>query len=276
MTRPKRSLGQHFLVDAGIQRRIVETLEPEPGDEVLEIGPGRGALTRHLAGRVRRLVAIELDDELAAELRRRYADSPGVEIVHADVLETDLESLVEDVDGLKVVGNLPYNITSPVLAWLLERPVRPAAIVVMVQREVADRIAAGPDGKTYGALSVGVQAVARVERAFTVGRGAFRPVPRVDSAVLRIEPLRPPPIDAETEADLRALVRASFRWRRKQLQTILRRAPGYGLDRDALREIADATGIDLRRRPETLSPAQFIELARRLRARGYPTHDGGA
>lgn len=274
MPRARKSLGQNFLVDANIQRRIVEALGAGPGDDVLEIGPGTGALTRHLAGAVRRLVAIELDDRLVASLRREFAGAPGVEIVHADALGLDLAELVEDVAALKVVGNIPYNITTPLIFWLIERPVRPARIVLMVQKEVADRILAEPGRKAYGALSVGVRAVAAVERLFPVGRGAFRPIPEVDSAVVRIEPFRPPPLTAAEERDLRALTRAAFTWRRKQIQRILRSAPGYGLGPGEVDAVGRAAGIDVNARPEALAPEAFIRLARALRTAGYP--DGGA
>ncbi len=276
MARAKRSLGQNFLIDPNLQRKIVEAVGAGPGDEVLEIGPGTGALTRHLAGAVRRLIAIELDDELVVALRREFDGVPGVEIVHGNALEQDLEALAEDVSALKVVGNIPYNITSPLIFWLLERPVRPARIVLMIQKEVADRIMAEPGGKAYGALSVGVRAVAAVERLFTVGRGAFRPVPDVDSAVIRITPYHPPPLSVEEERDLRALTRTAFSWRRKQLQKILRSAPGYGLDAETVAAVGREAGIEPTARPESLEPEAFIRLSRALRAAGFPTDHAAA
>lgn len=272
--RARKSLGQNFLVDPNIQRKIVDALEPGPDNEVLEIGPGTGALTRHLAGRVRRLIAVELDDRLIPELNERYGAQPGVEIVHADVLKLELATLVDDPAGLKVIGNIPYYITTPILFWLLDRPDRPERIVLMVQKEVADRILAPPGDRAYGALSVGVRTVAAVEYLFTVSRGAFRPVPAVDSAVIRITPLQPPPLRPEEEEDVRALTRAAFGWRRKQLQRILRDAPGYGLGPGEVREIEEATGLELDARPETLSPDRFIRLAKALRAAGYPRGGG--
>jgi 16S rRNA (adenine1518-N6/adenine1519-N6)-dimethyltransferase len=270
MVRAKKSLGQNFLVDPMIQRRIVDALEAGPDDEVLEIGPGTGALTRHLAGQVRRLVAIELDDRLVDSLRREYAATPGVEIRHANALDLDLAELTPDVAALRVIGNIPYNITTPLIFWLLDRPTRPDRIVLMIQKEVAERILAPPGTKAYGALSVGVRTVATVERLFTVNRGAFRPAPDVDSAVIRITPLRPPPLQPAEERDLRTLTRAAFAWRRKQLQKILRSAPEYGLDQDAAARVEAETGIELQLRPESLSPEEFIRLSRGLRAAGFP------
>jgi 16S rRNA (adenine1518-N6/adenine1519-N6)-dimethyltransferase len=261
--RPKRSLGQNFLVDENLQRKIVRALGADPSAEVLEIGPGRGALTRHLAGAVRRLVLVELDDELAAELAERYAGRDDVRVVHGDILDVDVAELAEDPRELLVAGNIPYNITTPILFKLLERP-RPREIVLMVQDDVADRIV-GPVGtKAYGALSVGVRTVAEVERLFEVGRGAFRPVPGVDSAVIRIRPLRPDPLSAEQEEALRRLVRAAFQWRRKQLGKILRDHPDLVYPREAAQAAAAAVGIDLGERPERLTPEQFVRLAASL------------
>ena len=171
--RANKSLGQNFLVDPNFQRKIVDALAVGTEDEVLEIGSGRGALTRHLVGRVRRLVLVELDDRLVADLRERWGARPDVHIVHADALSLDLGSLATSLEKLKVVGNIPYNITSPLLFRLLERP-RPAEILIMVQREVADRILADPGTAAYGALAVGVRSVADVEKVLQVPRRAFR------------------------------------------------------------------------------------------------------
>lgn len=261
--RPKRSLGQNFLVDDRAARRIVAALEAGPDDEVLEIGSGRGALSRHLAGSVRRLTLVELDDELAAELGREHEGSDDVRVVHSDFLELDWSRHVEDAARVHVVGNIPYNITSPILFKLLERP-RPTVIVLMVQAEVARRIVAPPGSRAYGALTVGVRSVAESELLFDVGRRAFRPMPRVDSSVLRIRPTRPEPLTAEEEVGLRTLVRALFQWRRKQLGKILRDHPDLGVPRDRLEEIADGLGIDLGDRPERLAPTDFLRLSRAL------------
>jgi 16S rRNA (adenine1518-N6/adenine1519-N6)-dimethyltransferase len=259
----KRSLGQNFLVDANIQRKIVAAIGAGPHDEVLEIGPGRGALTRHLAGRVRRLVLVELDDDLARALAEEYGGRADVEVLHRDVLDVDLAGVSASPSDLLVVGNIPYNITTPILFHLLERP-RPRDIVLMVQDEVADRITARVGTKEYGALSVGVRTVAHVERLFEVGRGTFRPVPGVDSTVIRIRPLVPPPLTEEEEARLRNLVRAAFQWRRKQLRRILRDHPDVARSPDVVEESARGSGISLEDRPERLSPEQFVRLAAAL------------
>lgn len=262
--RARKSLGQNFLVDRGIQRRIVEALGAGMADEVLEIGPGRGALTEHLAGTVGRLILVELDDRLAADLRERYRDRAEIEVIHSDILAVPPASVTAAPAALGVIGNIPYNLTTPILFHVLERP-RPRVVVVMVQEEVADRIVASPGGKEYGALAVGVQAVAEVDRVLRVPRGAFRPVPRVDSAVVRITPRVPSPLTPSEEAPFRTLVRACFQWRRKQVGTILRGHPELALEGGVGQEALAALGVDPTRRPETLEPELFIALMRALR-----------
>jgi 16S rRNA (adenine1518-N6/adenine1519-N6)-dimethyltransferase len=269
--RAKRSLGQNFLVDPNLQRKIVDALDLGHGDTVLEIGPGRGALTDRLGERLAdldgRLIAVELDDDLADQLRHTFDDRDDVDIVHADFLAWDPAHMDPD-RTLKVVGNIPYNITSPILFRVLEwRPV-PERIVLMVQKEVADRLLAAPGGKAYGALTVGVRAQARVDRLFAVGRNAFRPVPAVDSAVIRITPR--PASGPGTGPPLRALTRAAFGMRRKQLQKILRTAPGYGLAQDAADRVLAGVGLQPQDRPESLEPETFVHLAAALERLGYP------
>lgn len=257
----KRSLGQNFLVDANLQHKIVDAVGAGPDDEVLEIGPGRGALTRHLVGTVRRLVLVELDDDLARALEDRFGARDDVEVVHADVLAEPLRTHFAAWGDVHVVGNIPYNITSPIVFTLLEAP-RPRDIVLMVQEEVADRIVADVGTKAYGALSVGVRAVAEAEKLFRVGRGAFRPVPGVDSAVIRI---RPRSVTADfDEEKLRTLVRAAFQWRRKQLRKILRDHPDLGLDVGRAEALIEGAGLEPTVRPERISPGTFVTLSAAL------------
>jgi 16S rRNA (adenine1518-N6/adenine1519-N6)-dimethyltransferase len=267
--KPKKSLGQNFLVDGNLQRKIVAALDLEESDEVLEIGPGKGALTRHLAGRCRRLFLVELDDALAQGLRDEYGAVPGVSVHHQDILRIPAGTLTSRVEELKVVGNIPYNITTPILFHLLARP-RPREIVLMMQKEVGQRILASPGTSEFGALSVGVRCVAEASRVLKVPASAFRPVPAVDSVVLRIRPIRPEPLTSREEKSLRALTRIAFQQRRKQFGTILRNHPDSALSPDALAEVARTTGFDLRRRPETFSPEDFIVLSRALEDRLSP------
>jgi 16S rRNA (adenine1518-N6/adenine1519-N6)-dimethyltransferase len=270
--RAKKSLGQNFLVDPNYQRKIIDALDLQPDDSVIEIGPGTGALTQHIVGNVRSFTAIEIDDQLAATLQREYGGRSDFTLIHQDVMTAQLGDLART----KVVGNIPYNITSPLIFRLLEREIRPASLLLMVQREVADRIVAHAGSGEYGALTVGIQSVANVERLFVVPRGAFRPVPNVDSAVVRIVPHRPVTLSETEELDLRALTRAAFSWRRKQLQNILRNAEGYGMSTEQVQRIADTTGLRMSDRPEQITPDQFIELARELRTLGLPSPMGAA
>lgn len=260
--RAKKSLGQNFLVDPNLQRRIVEAVGAGPGDTVVEVGPGQGALTRHLVGRVGHLVLVELDDDLASELRERHRGRPDVTVVHGDILEHPLAELVDPLGEVTVVGNIPYNITTPILFHLLGRP-RPRRIVLMVQREVAERMVARPGGD-YSALAVGVQAVADCRLLFTVGRKAFRPVPRVDSAVVEIVPHDPPALTAAEEVALRDLTRVLYQWRRKQVAKILRDHPESPVPRERVEGLLAAAGVAPTRRPERLSAATLLELVRRL------------
>lgn len=270
--RAKKSLGQNFLVDPNYQRKIIEALDIRGDEHVIEIGPGTGALTDHLVGHVGRLTVIELDDQLADALQQRFGTREDFTLIHQDVMTVDLG----DVANAKIVGNIPYNITSPLLFKLLERGARPAVILLMVQKEVADRVVAAAGSGEYGALTVGVQSVANVERLFVVPRGAFRPVPNVDSAVVRIVPQRPAALTAPEEQDLRTLTRAAFSWRRKQLQNILRNAAEYGLTAEQVQTVQERTGLRMTDRPEQVTPEQFIALARMLRGLGFPKSPGSA
>lgn len=261
--RAKKSLGQNFLIDGNLQRKIVAAVDTGPTTEVLEIGPGKGALTRHLVGTCDRLVLVELDDQLSADLEREFEDRSDVAVVHADFLATDLADLSRDPPNLRVVGNIPYNVTAPIVFKLLEPP-RPAEIVLMVQREVANRMSAQPGTSEYGALTIGVQSVAQVQSLFKVPRTAFRPVPRVDSTVIRIRPFAPAPMPASEEEELRTLTRVAFGWRRKQFQKILRDHPQYRVDPGDLVRIESEFGYSLTRRPETFSPPEFHRLSKLL------------
>jgi 16S rRNA (adenine1518-N6/adenine1519-N6)-dimethyltransferase len=262
--RPNKRLGQHFLADPTILGRIADALDPEPGETVIEVGPGRGSLTAMLLARGLRVVAIEKDRGLANECRMRNADF-GIDrlsVVQGDALKADWHSLLDAgpaipksafrVPRFKVVGNIPYNITSPLLEKALTPPL-PARIVFLVQLEVAQRIAAAPGSKTYGALSIGVQAQCRVEQLFTVLPGSFRPPPKVKSALLRLTPLAEPLVRPREVAPLRAFVTACFSRRRKQLHNAVPGATAAGLM---------ALGFDPTVRPETLAPVDFVRLLR--------------
>jgi 16S rRNA (adenine1518-N6/adenine1519-N6)-dimethyltransferase len=261
--RARRSLGQNFLVDPNLRRRIVEEVGATGEDTVLEIGPGQGALTEGLARRAGRLILVELDRELARRLEERYREEPSVSVLQADILEVRLADLVPKPAQLKVVGNIPYNLTTPIIFHLLTPP-RPGSILLMVQREVADRILAEPGGRDYGALTIGVRSVASVERVLSVPAGAFRPRPRVESQVIRMLPRDPSPLSPTEEVTLRRLTRAAFQWRRKQLQKILRDHPDLRQAGPRRDELLAAGGVRPRDRPEDMTVEGFCAMARML------------
>lgn len=274
MSRPKRSLSQNFLVDPNLQRKIVETLEAAPGEAVLEIGPGHGELSRHLVGRVDPLILVEKDDALAAELEGEWGARSDVGVVHADALETDLAALLPRDRPYRVLSNLPYAVTSPLLFRILGLDPPPDRIVVTVQKEVGERICAEPGTGAYGSLSVGVQVRADARIAFDVSRHAFRPVPDVESVTVVIEP-DPERLRRLSAEEVRRLTRAAFGRRRKQLQTILRTAPEYALDRPEAVALCRELGVEPTIRPERLSPEGFVELAALLERRcGSKQSDG--
>jgi 16S rRNA (adenine1518-N6/adenine1519-N6)-dimethyltransferase len=253
MVIPKKRLGQNFLYDPGILRRIADALEIAPGDTVLEIGPGPGGLTAELVARTRRLVAIEKDRDLIPALRVRF---PTVTIIEGDALTLDWHALVGP-GPFRVAGNIPYNITSPLLERALLPP-RPVCIVYLVQKEVAERVVSPPGSAAYGALSVGIQCVARAERLFIVPAGAFRPRPKVDSAALRLMPLAQPLIPDDAVLPFRRFVVGLFSFRRKQLSRGLRELTGAGAA--AADAWLEAAGIKGSLRPEELDPAAFVRL----------------
>ena len=257
----RKSLGQHFLSDRRILGRIADALQLKGGETVLEIGPGRGALTDILAERAGRLIAIEYDRALADLLRQRYARRGNVLIAEADVLEVSLGELA--AGPYVLVGNVPYYITTPILFHALVPP-RAERAVYLVQREVADRLAAAPGSKEYGGLTVNVAAVAKAETLFRVPAGAFSPPPKVESAVVRITPLATPLVEPAEERPLRTLVQNAFGMRRKQMRRVVRSL--LALDAATADALLAAAHIDPEVRPETLSPEQFVALLRASRS----------
>lgn len=249
---PRRRFGQHFLSDPRILGRIADAAGADRSSAVLEIGPGPGGLTGQLLARAGRVVAIEKDRDLAQALRERL---PALDLVEGDALELDWHSLVGP--GAIIVGNIPYNITTPLLDRALSVPGF-ARIVFLVQKEVAQRVTAEPGTRAYGALSIGVQAVARAERLFTVPAGAFFPPPRVDSALLRLQPLPDPLVASPDIPAFRRLTTGLFSYRRKQLLRALRELTGW--DEAPLRALLDALSLAPAVRPESLAPAAVAGL----------------
>lgn len=254
--RPKKSFGQHFLHDRRYIDRIVDAIRPRTDDFVVEIGPGEGALTLPLLKAAGKLTAIELDTDLIPGLQERAAACGELHIIHADVLKVDFSAMAHShgVDRLRIAGNLPYYISSPILFHCVEHAAAIEDMHFMLQKEVVDRMAAEPGSKVYGRLSVMLQLACHVEPLFDVPAEAFRPPPKVESAVVRLRPLAMDELHDTDPAHLHAVVKAAFGQRRKTLSNALRQL----LDSDAIR----SADVDPRARAETLSPADFVRLAK--------------
>ncbi|WP_058835452.1 16S rRNA (adenine(1518)-N(6)/adenine(1519)-N(6))-dimethyltransferase RsmA [Luteimonas abyssi] len=251
--RAKKALGQHFLHERGVIERILQALNPTPGDRIVEIGPGQGALTFPLLRAHGDLTVIEFDRDLIAPLTAAAAPLGRLEIVHRDVLKVDFAALAGDDAPLRLVGNLPYNISSPILFHALEHATAVRDMHFMLQKEVVDRMAAAPGSKVYGRLSVMLQAWCDVTPLFTVAPGAFRPPPKVDSAVVRLVPkpaTRRPSVDPARFAHV---VRAAFGQRRKTLRNALSTV----MDAEAIAAAGQEPGA----RAEQLSVDDFVALA---------------
>ncbi len=268
----RRRLGQHFLTDPAILDRVVDALDPGPADRVLEIGAGRGSLTRRLSRRVGTVVAIEKDRALAAQLLadERQPLAEHVRVVVGDALRLDWHRLMAETGAggpggpFKVAGNVPYAITTPLIDKALTPPL-PAVVVFLMQREVADRLAALPGSKSYGALTVGVRAAAGVERLFPVKPGSFRPPPAVESAAVRITPAQPL-VSPEAQRAFRAFVTRIFSGRRKQMVRVLRSV--LGASREEVDALLLRSAVAPTARPETLHPEQFATLFHATRVDG--------
>lgn len=250
---PRKRFGQHFLHQRGVIDRILFALDPKPGERIVEIGPGEGALTLPLLARTGALTAIEIDRDLIPRLRAAAAGVGRLSIVEADALTVDLTALA-DGDMLRLVGNLPYNISTPLLFHVLDHAVAVRDMHFMLQKEVVDRMAAGPGSKVYGRLGVMLQARCHVEPLFKVSPGAFRPPPKVDSAVVRLVPLPPAAVRIGDPAAFDRVVRAGFAQRRKTLRNALQ--PVLAADAIA------AAGIDPGARAEDIDVAGWIALGR--------------
>jgi 16S rRNA (adenine1518-N6/adenine1519-N6)-dimethyltransferase len=263
--RPKKSLGQVFLIERAIQEKILELADLSPEDIVVEIGPGTGTLTRELLPRVKRLIALEIDPSLASFLQGSITSASNLNLLCTDALRFDYEKASVGLGTrLKVVGNLPYVISAPMMITFLEQRKAFSLLVLMLQKEVALRLTAEPGTKQYGSLSVLCRFHFDLRLERHVSRNCFYPVPKVDSAVIRFVPREPVPFPSGGEAFFRDLIRAAFSKRRKTLLNALRSSLHAEIPREGLRKTLLDCGIDPRRRPETLYPEEYAQLALRV------------
>ena len=266
----QKKFGQNFLVDSNILDKIIESAQITREDCVLEIGPGIGTMTQRLAEEAREVVAVEIDRNLIPVLEDTLSAYANVTVINADILKFDLNRLVEERNGgrpIKVVANLPYYITTPIIMALFEKHVPLQSVTIMVQKEVADRMQEGPGTKDYGALSLAVQYYAKPEIVTRVPASCFMPKPNVDSTVIRLTRYENPPVETADEAWLFAVIRASFNQRRKTLVNGLTNAGYPGIGRQQVEEALSGMGLALTVRGETLTLEQFAELSNRLSGR---------
>lgn len=260
----QKKFGQNFLINTGILEDIIAAAEITKDDFVLEIGPGIGTMTQYLCESAREVIAVEIDKNLIPILEDTLSAYDNVEVLNDDILKVDIKTLAEERNAgkpIKVVANLPYYITTPIIMGLFESHVPIDSITIMVQKEVADRMQEGPGSKEYGALSLAVQYYANPEIVVNVPPSCFMPQPKVGSAVIRLTRHAEPPVNVENEKLMFQLIRASFNQRRKTLANGLNNFPGLNLSKEAIQQCIEELGVPATIRGEALSLAQFAQLS---------------
>lgn len=260
----QKKFGQNFLINTGILEDIIAAAEITKDDFVLEIGPGIGTMTQYLCESAREVIAVEIDKNLIPILEDTLSAYDNVEVLNDDILKVDIKTLAEERNAgkpIKVVANLPYYITTPIIMGLFESHVPIDSITIMVQKEVADRMQEGPGSKEYGALSLAVQYYADPEIVVNVPPSCFMPQPKVGSAVIRLTRHAEPPVNVEDEKLMFQIIRASFNQRRKTLANGLNNFPGLNLSKEAIQQCIEELGVPATIRGEALSLAQFAQLS---------------
>ena len=263
----QKKFGQNFLIDGRVLEKIMDAADITKEDFVLEIGPGIGTMTQYLAERAREVLAVEIDKNLIPILAETLSEYENVDILNADILKTDLNKIAEEKNGghpIKVVANLPYYITTPIIMGLFESHVPVENVTVMVQKEVADRMQAGSGTKDYGALSLAVQYYAEPYIAANVPPNCFMPRPKVGSAVIRLTKHKTPPVQVKNEKLLFQLIRASFNQRRKTLQNGIKNFSGLNFSKEEVAEALEQMGVSPTIRGEALTLEQFAQLSNLL------------
>ena len=260
----QKRFGQNFLIDTHVLEKIIRASEITKDDFVLEIGPGIGTMTQYLADSARAVTAVEIDDALIPILQDTLKDWDNVNIIHGDILKTDIQKIADEKNqgkAIKVVANLPYYITTPIIMGLFESHVPVESITVMVQKEVADRMQTGPGSKDYGALSLAVQYYAEPEIVANVPPNCFMPRPKVGSAVIRLKRHKEPPVQVQDEKLMFRLIRASFNQRRKTLLNGLNNSPEIAATKEQIQTAFEKLGFPANVRGETLTLKEFAALA---------------
>jgi 16S rRNA (adenine1518-N6/adenine1519-N6)-dimethyltransferase len=261
---PRKKWGQHFLVDRNIMNKVIQTAKLETGDVVLEIGPGLGEMTLAMGRHVRKVIAVEIDRKLVDLLRKKTEKIPNIEVIHGDILKIEFTELLDREDQpVKVVANLPFQISTPLLFRFIDSRNLLSALTLMLQKEVVERITALPGRKDYGPLSIFIQSVSNVSLCFLIKPSAFFPSPKVESAVITMAWKERPFVRIEEEEWFKRMVRGCFSYRRKRLINALKHS-NISLQPDMAQRL-EKIGIDLQRRPETLTIQDFIHLAEVLK-----------
>lgn len=266
----QKKFGQNFLINTGILEEIIDAAEITKEDFVLEIGPGIGTMTQYLCEAAREVVAVEIDTNLIPILGDTLSAYDNVEVMNADILKVDIAKLADERNGgkpIKVVANLPYYITTPIIMGLFESHVPIDSITIMVQKEVADRMQEGPGSKEYGALSLAVQYYAKPEIVVNVPPSCFMPQPKVGSAVIRLTRHENPPVDVDNEKLMFQVIRASFNQRRKTLANGLNNFGSFSLGKEEIQKSIEELGVSVNIRGEALSLEQFAKLSNIINAK---------
>lgn len=261
--RPRKSLSQNFLVNLHAAERIVDSLNLSPDDSVLEIGAGKGVLTQFLIEKAKKVYAVELDKSLAEFLKQKFSHQKNLEIINQDILKVDLKKLVPTPEKIKIIGNLPYQITSPILDWLIEHKELISQAVLMVQKEVAIRMSASPGSKDFSPLSIFVQVYTKPKILFSLKPGSFNPPPKIESTVIALDILSQSKVEPEDENLFFQIIKASFSTRRKTILNCL--SSNLKLPKNKVENILSELKINPQSRAETLEISQYLKLTQELK-----------
>ncbi len=259
--RANKKLGQNFLINEEIINQIIEKADVNKNDTIIEIGPGLGSLTAKLLENANKVIAIELDSNMSNILKERFCLYDNFELIEKDVLKVDLNEIVEKYDSVKVVANLPYYITTPIIMKLLEEKLKLKSITVMVQKEVGERFCAVPNSKEYGAITISINYYTKPEIIIDVPKENFEPMPEVDSCVIKLDVRNVPPVELKNEKDFFNLIKAGFSQRRKTINNSL---ASMGISKEKIKNVLEKLGIDSKLRAENLTMEQFADISNNM------------
>ena len=259
--RANKKLGQNFLINEEIINQIIEKADVNKNDTIIEIGPGLGSLTAKLLENANKVIAIELDSNMSNILKERFCLYDNFELIKKDVLKVDLNEIVEKYDSVKVVANLPYYITTPIIMKLLEEKLKLKSITVMVQKEVGERFCAVPNSKEYGAITISINYYTKPEIIIDVPKENFEPMPEVDSCVIKLDVRNVPPVELKNEKDFFNLIKAGFSQRRKTINNSL---ASMGISKEKIKNVLEKLGIDSKLRAENLTMEQFADISNNM------------